>query len=56
MFICQDRASVEHKIDPSVTGLDVIECQSPVDLIENILGKESHCSMSITRLCAVSEF
>ncbi|CAG5121235.1 unnamed protein product [Candidula unifasciata] len=51
-WVHPDGATVERKVDPSVTGLDVIECQSPVDLVENILGKESHCSMSITRLCA----
>ncbi|XP_059165075.1 ubiquitin carboxyl-terminal hydrolase 40-like isoform X2 [Physella acuta] len=44
--------SAERKVDPSATGLDVIECQSPVDLIENILGKVSHHSMSIDKLCA----
>ncbi|BFY97379.1 hypothetical protein BsWGS_00419 [Bradybaena similaris] len=51
-WVNPDGTSVERKVDPNVTGLDVIECQSPVDLIENILGKESHCSMSIARLCA----
>ncbi|CAL1527379.1 unnamed protein product [Lymnaea stagnalis] len=40
------------RVDTNATGLDVIECQSPVDLIENILGKVSHNAMSIDRLCA----
>ncbi|GFR75865.1 ubiquitin carboxyl-terminal hydrolase 40 [Elysia marginata] len=40
------------KVNPSSTGLDIIECQSPVDLIENILGDVEHQTMSIDRLCA----
>ncbi|GFO30595.1 ubiquitin carboxyl-terminal hydrolase 40 [Plakobranchus ocellatus] len=42
----------QKKVDPSSTGLDIIECQSPVDLIENILGGVEHQTMSIDRLCA----
>uniref|UniRef100_A0A2C9JXG3 USP domain-containing protein n=1 Tax=Biomphalaria glabrata TaxID=6526 RepID=A0A2C9JXG3_BIOGL len=40
------------KVDPNTTGLDVIECQSPVDLIENILSKVSHGCMSVDKLCS----
>ncbi|XP_005097820.1 ubiquitin carboxyl-terminal hydrolase 40 [Aplysia californica] len=48
----QNEVAAQPKADPQGTGLDVIECQSPVDLVENILGQESHGSMSIDRLCA----
>ncbi|KAK3797715.1 hypothetical protein RRG08_054732 [Elysia crispata] len=43
---------IQQKADASSTGLDIIECQSPVDLIENILGDVEHQTMSIDRLCS----
>ncbi|KAH9520404.1 Ubiquitin carboxyl-terminal hydrolase 40, partial [Bulinus truncatus] len=47
-----ENTPASHKVDPNTKGLDVIECQSPVDLIENILSKVSHSSMSVDKLCA----
>lgn len=37
--------------DPTTGGVDFIECESPIELVQYILAKEKNQGMSIDKLC-----
>ena len=50
----QDSGHVQVAADPSSGKLDLVECQSPQQLVATILGRQPQRAMTMDKLSAVS--